>query len=108
MLARRRKHTNTLSTSRSPNWMPHYTTWGTSAQEEKEVFLKMDKIEKMKKYIERTKLKENDGFALGMQEALELTMRARDSKDFPLEIIDLAFKYGKAKGYRAAKAEVRA
>lgn len=68
----------------------------------------MAEIEKMKKYIERTKLKENDRFYLDMTEAFELAMQARKSKDFPLEIINLAFKYGKAKGYRAAKSEARA
>lgn len=65
----------------------------------------MTEIEKMKRYIERTKLKDNDRFYLDMAEAFELDQRARASKDFPLEIINLAFKYGKAKGYRAAKAE---
>lgn len=36
---------------------------------------------------------------------LELSREAFESKDFPLEVICLAFSYGQAKGYRAAKAE---
>jgi len=43
----------------------------------------MSEIEKMKRYIERTKMGRADNYAL-------------------------AFDYGKAKGYRAAKAEGRA
>lgn len=67
----------------------------------------MSEIEKMKRYIERTNLKEGDRYYLDMREAFELAIQARESNDFPLEVINLAFKYGKAKGYRAAKAEVR-
>ncbi len=68
----------------------------------------MSEIEKMQRYIQRTKLNDDDRFYLDMREAFELAMQARNSKDFPLEVINLAFKYGKAKGYRAAKAEGRA
>ena len=68
----------------------------------------MTEIEKMKKYIERTKMNDSDRFYLDMAEAFELAQRARESKDFPLEVINLAFKYGRAKGYSAAKAEGRA
>ncbi len=68
----------------------------------------MSEIEKMKRYIERTKMKKADGFYLDMVEAFELTILALNSDDFPLEVISLAFNYGKAKGYRAAKAERRA
>lgn len=68
----------------------------------------MSEIEKMKRYIERTKLNDNDRFYLNMREAFELAIQARNSDDFPLEVISLAFNYGKAKGYRAAKAEGRA
>ena len=65
----------------------------------------MSEIEKMKRYIERTKLNPNDRFYLDMAEAFELAMQALESKDIPLEVIALAFNYGKAKGYRAAKTE---
>ncbi len=68
----------------------------------------MSEIEKMKRYIERTKMKKADRFYLDMAEAFELTIQALNSDDFPLEVISLAFNYGKAKGYRAAKAEGRA
>ena len=68
----------------------------------------MSEIEKMKRYIERTKLDKNDRFYLDMEEAFELAIQAHESNDLPLETISLAFNYGKAKGYRAAKAERRA
>lgn len=67
----------------------------------------MSEIEKMKRYIERTKLNENDRFYLDMAEAFELAMQAYESDTLPLEVVCIAFNYGKAKGYRAAKAEVR-
>ncbi len=67
----------------------------------------MSEIEKMKRYIERTKLDKNDRFYLDMDEAFELAWQAQTSSDAPLEVISLAFNYGKAKGYRAAKAEAR-
>ena len=68
----------------------------------------MSEIEKMKRYIERTKLNPNDRFYLDMAEAFELAHQARGAIDLSLEAISLAFNYGKAKGYRAAKAEGRA
>ena len=68
----------------------------------------MSEIEKMKRYIERTKMKKADRFYLDMAEAFELARQARDSSGVTLEVIALAFNYGKAKGYRAAKAERRA
>lgn len=67
----------------------------------------MTEIEKMKKYIERTKLRKDDRFILGWPEALELTGSISTS-DSAFAAINLAFNYGKAKGYRAAKAEGRA
>jgi hypothetical protein len=68
----------------------------------------MSEIEKMKRYIKRTKLNENDRFYMDVHEAFELARQARDSSGVTLEVIALAFNYGKAKGYRAAKAEGRA
>ena len=67
----------------------------------------MTEIEKMEKYIERTKMKKNDRFALTTPEAFELAHEAITMADFPIEVINLTFAYGQAKGYRAAKAEVR-
>lgn len=68
----------------------------------------MSEIEKMKRYIERTKLSKNNRFGLNMPEAFELAYQAYTMGDLPIEIISLAFDYGRAKGYRAAKAERRA
>lgn len=68
----------------------------------------MSEIEKMKRYIERTKMKKDDRFYLDMAEAFELAIQALNSDDLPMEVIAMAFNYGKAKGYRAAKAERRA
>ena len=68
----------------------------------------MTEIEKMKKYIERTKLDDGGHYKIGMHEAFELARQAYKLNDLPIEIISLAFNYSKAKGYRAAKAERRA
>lgn len=69
----------------------------------------MTEIEKMQRYIKRTKMKETSpaSYAMNYSEAAELAQKAR-GKDYPVDVISLAFNYGKAKGYRAAKAEVRA
>jgi len=66
----------------------------------------MSEIEKMKKYIERTKL-DKYRYCLSMAEGFSLAHMARETNDFPFEVVTLAFNYGKAKGYRAAKAEAR-
>ena len=42
-----------------------------------------------------------------MLEAFELVKQPNGSFNLSIEMISLAFNYGKAKGYRAAKAEVR-
>ena len=68
----------------------------------------MSEIEKMQRYIKRTRLDDGGRYKIGMHEAFELARRAHNLDSLPIEIIDLAFNYGKAKGYRAAKAEVRA
>ena len=68
----------------------------------------MTEIEKMQKYIERTKLENGGRYKIGLREAYELARQTRNLDGPPIEIIDLAFNYGKAKGYRAAKAERRA
>lgn len=69
----------------------------------------MSEIEKMKQYIERTKMGQSKSgpYQMNMKEALELAHQVIESVDFPIEVITLAFNYGKAKGYRAAKAERR-
>ena len=62
----------------------------------------MSEIEKMKRYIEITNAGDLPRYEINMAEALEL-------KHYPyiIDAIWLAFSYGRAKGYRAAKAEVR-
>lgn len=68
----------------------------------------MSEIEKMKKYISRTPLDKTSRYYMNMTEAFELSKQAHGCGDLPIEMISLAFNYGKAKGYRAAKAERRA
>lgn len=63
----------------------------------------MSEIEKMQRYIDRTKLK-NDKYAIMGSEITELF---RLTATMPYDAIVMAFNYGKAKGYRAAKAQVR-
>lgn len=67
----------------------------------------MSEIEKMKRYIERTPMKKADNYGLVYSEAVEL-IRLAIGQDAMFDVIALAFDYGKAKGYRAAKAKVRA
>lgn len=71
----------------------------------------MSEIEKMQRYIERTKMGRADNYGLVFREVVELLHTATDTNtdtNSMFEIIALAFDYGKAKGYRAAKAEGRA
>lgn len=69
----------------------------------------MNEIEKMKKYIERTKIsiKNPLQYAMNMREAFELAHMAEAGDALSIEAISMAFEYGQAKGYRAAKAEAR-
>ncbi len=67
----------------------------------------MSEIEKMKRYIERTKMEKADNYCLVYPEAVGLLNAARRNGDSLMDVIALAFDYGKAKGYRAAKAERR-
>lgn len=64
----------------------------------------MAEIEKMQRYIKRTPMKEVDNYCLVYSEAVELLNKAIDTNSL-FEVIALAFDYGKAKGYRAAKAQ---
>lgn len=68
----------------------------------------MSEIEKMKRYIEQTKLDQNDGLYLSWLEVGELAKTAIRTKDDAITAVALAFNYGKAKGYRAARKEARA
>lgn len=51
---------------------------------------------------------QNGRFYMDMAESFELAQQMQNSDKMGLDIISLAFNYGKAKGYRAAKAERRA
>lgn len=68
----------------------------------------MTEIEKIKRYIQRTRLNEDDGYYLGHVEILALMTEASKDVNCAFEAINTAFNYGKAKGYRAAKAERKA
>ncbi|NBJ89941.1 hypothetical protein [Acutalibacter sp. 1XD8-36] len=61
------------------------------------------KIEQMKKYTKKTGFS-NIRYSLQVAEMWDLINMAREK---PYDSIKLAFNYGQAKGYRAAKAEVK-
>ena len=63
-------------------------------------------IANIQQYVDRYNL-QNQRYDLTMIEGLELSRVAYEATDLPLGIIVLAFNYGRAKGYRAAKAEAR-
>ncbi len=65
----------------------------------------MTEIEKMKRYIERTKMEKGHLYQINMREMLDLAHTAAET---PIDVVCLAFECGKAKGYRAAQAERRA
>lgn len=65
----------------------------------------MSEIEKMQRYIERTtKFPDGTPYQMNLLEVLGLSDMSK--KDFTGAIC-MAFDYGRAKGYRAAKAEAR-
>lgn len=64
----------------------------------------MSNIEKMRKYIAQTERKDSHRYQMSVVETIDLAHAAAET---PVEIICLAFEYGLAKGYRAAKAEAR-
>lgn len=64
----------------------------------------MTEMERIEKYIERTKFR-NEHYALTFNEMVTL---AKMTNETPLDAIVKAFTYGRAKGYRAAKKEVTA
>lgn len=63
----------------------------------------MTEIEKMKRYIERTNATDMSRYELDLLEARALRREPEQT-----DALYLAFLYGRAKGYRAAKAEGRA
>ena len=68
----------------------------------------MSEIEKMKRYIERTKMKNADKYCLLEREVCELFEKAKADSNGMFDALTLSFNYGKAKGYRAARTEARA
>lgn len=62
----------------------------------------MTELEKIKAYIEKTNCDVERRYRLRFDEAAVM------AKQDPYHMVNLAFKYGKAKGYRAAKAEMKA
>ena len=68
----------------------------------------MTEIEKMQRYIEQGNVDRYGEYDLIWNEVVELCELIRQDGASALEVIDLAFNYGKTKGYLAAKAEVRA
>jgi len=67
----------------------------------------MSEIEKIRKYIERTKMSNNRNYGLNITETFELAHKACSPDGIPCEMICLAFEYGRAKGIREARAEAR-
>lgn len=63
----------------------------------------MSEIEKMNRYIERTNIANMSRYELDL-----LEVRALRREPDETDAIYTAFLYGRAKGYRAAKAERRA
>jgi len=68
----------------------------------------MTEIEKMQKYIDRTGIAKGTLYAMSFNETMTLAKQATASGfGDAFMAINFAFTYGRAKGYRAAKAEGR-
>ncbi len=69
----------------------------------------MNEIEKIKRYIERTKFKETNRTPYWMScgEWIALCDFAKGSRQNVVDAIDLAFRYGRAKGERHARREAK-
>lgn len=65
----------------------------------------MTNIEKMKRYIELTQMPDLDRYCMCMDDLHGLHDMLEQGE---FSALALAFEFGQAKGYRAAKAEVRA
>lgn len=65
----------------------------------------MNELEQINRYIERTKMSNKKRYQMSLAETFAMALAAEDA---PGRMVILAFRYGRAKGYRAAKAEVRA
>lgn len=69
----------------------------------------MNEIQKIKRYIERTKFKENNRATYCMRccEWRALCNFAEGSRESVVDAIDLAFEFGRAKGERHARREAK-
>ena len=65
--------------------------------------------EKIERYISQTGMsgRLKNRYGLDMSTAYDLAQQAHEKNNLPIEMISLAFSYGLAKGYRAAKAEAQ-
>lgn len=63
----------------------------------------MNEIKKMKRYISKNKVPSNPRYDANLNEIFAIAHEMS-----PVEAVNFAFAYGRVKGYRAAKAEVRA
>lgn len=67
----------------------------------------MSELDKMKKYIERTKMKKSTNYTMFCPEIAALMRKGHNTADDLYDAIILAFRYGQAKGYRCAMKEMR-
>lgn len=64
----------------------------------------MNEVERIQQYVKNTK----GNFERYKLSAYEAALLMFQAGDIPLDSVLLAYNYGRAKGYRAAKAEVKA
>ena len=62
----------------------------------------MSDIEKIERYIKRTNIAKNPCYAINLRETCALK-----NMENIFDVVYLAFQYGRAKGYREAKAEAQ-
>lgn len=67
----------------------------------------MSEVEKIRRYIEREKVSASVRYDMNMKECMELSKQVYAGMIEQAEVIALAFDYGRAKGYRAGKAEAQ-
>lgn len=65
----------------------------------------MSELERIQRYIEQTAVKNSGRYNIGLSEAMAIRLLAGSGKT--MDAISLAFDFGRAKGYRAAKKEAR-
>lgn len=65
----------------------------------------MSKIEQIRKYIMATKIPDNEKYGMYLNDMKALYQLGKQDI---YAMLSVAFQYGRAKGYRAAKREVRA